>query len=441
MKLQRVLRFLTFGLLLLIIPAALSSPSTAQIGVGLAVRIGPPPLPIYAQPLCPGPGYIWTPGYWAWSDDDGYYWVPGTWVLAPEVGYLWTPGYWGWNDGVYLWNVGYWGPHIGFYGGINYGFGYFGEGFAGGEWRGDHFFYNRSVTNVNVTNITNVYNKTVIVNNHTHVAYNGGQGGVAARPTPQQQAWAHESHRGPIAAQMQHQQAASQNRALFARENHGRPAVAATARPGDFRGRGVVAAKAAGGAYHAPAMSPKQARASAPAGNRPAENRSSGNQAANRPSGNRSASRGSNSNYRPANSPNRSNAADHPVSANRATNNNMNKRASSNRPPENRSTKTFSPPPSSHASNRPRQESAPHAQNTRPFGGQAARPSYQSHAQSAPRPPYQARQTAPRPAPQARQSAPRPAPQPRERAAKPSPSSPRAQNAPPRRPAEERKQR
>ena len=100
------------------------------------MRIGPPALPVYEQPLCPGEGYIWTPGYWAWSDDDGYYWVPGTWVLAPETGYLWTPGYWGFNDGVYLWNAGYWGPHIGFYGGINYGFGYFGEGFAGGEWRG-----------------------------------------------------------------------------------------------------------------------------------------------------------------------------------------------------------------------------------------------------------------------------------------------------------------
>jgi len=231
MKLQRVMRFLTFGLLLLVIPAALSSPSTAQIGFGISVRIGPPPLPIYEQPLCPGPGYIWTPGYWAWSDDDGYYWVPGTWVEAPEVGYLWTPGYWGWNDGLYVWNAGYWGPHLGFYGGINYGFGYFGEGFAGGEWRGGEFFYNRSVTNVNVTNITNVYNKTVIVNNNTHVAYNGGQGGVAARPTPQQAAYAHESHRGPVSTQLQHEHAASQNRALFARENHGRPSVAATARP------------------------------------------------------------------------------------------------------------------------------------------------------------------------------------------------------------------
>ena len=402
MKLQRVLRFLTFGLLLLVIPAALSSPSTAQLGFGISVRIGPPPLPIYEQPLCPGPGYIWTPGYWAWSDDDGYYWVPGTWVEAPEVGYLWTPGYWGWNDGFYVWNAGYWGPHIGFYGGINYGFGYFGEGFAGGEWRGGKFFYNRSVTNVNVTNITNVYNKTIIVNNNTHVAYNGGQGGVAARPTPQQAAYAHESHRGPLSTQLQHERAASQNRALFARENHGRPSVAATARPGDFR-RGVVSARAAGGTYHAPAMSPKQARGSASAGNRPSGNSSAGNrptanQAADRPVGNRSSSQGSNPAYRPANSPNRSNTSERPRNANRPMNND---RTNSNRPSDTRSARTYSPPPSSHTSNPPRQESAPRTQNTRPssqarpYGGQAARPSYESHAQNAPRPAPPARQSEP----------------------------------------------
>ena len=62
----------------------LSSASFAQIGV--AITIAPPALPVYEQPICPGDGYIWTPGYWAWGDD-GYYWVPGTWVEAPEVGF------------------------------------------------------------------------------------------------------------------------------------------------------------------------------------------------------------------------------------------------------------------------------------------------------------------------------------------------------------------
>ena len=64
-------------LLLAIIILSFSGASFSQIAVGISVRIGPPPLPVYAQPICPGPGYFWTPGYWAWNDDDGYYWVLG----------------------------------------------------------------------------------------------------------------------------------------------------------------------------------------------------------------------------------------------------------------------------------------------------------------------------------------------------------------------------
>ena len=44
--------------------------------------------------------------------------------------------------------------------------------------------------------------------------------------------------------QAQHEHAASSNRAMLDSENHGRPMVAATARPGEFSGRGVVAARA-----------------------------------------------------------------------------------------------------------------------------------------------------------------------------------------------------
>ncbi|MGA7424662.1 MAG: YXWGXW repeat-containing protein, partial [Candidatus Sulfotelmatobacter sp.] len=261
MRFHRAIRFLALGLVLLAIPVALSSPSSAQIGIGISVHIGPPALPVYEQPICPGAGYLWTPGYWAWDDDAGYYWVPGTWVVAP-VGMLWTPGYWGWNNGLYLWNAGYWGPHIGFYGGINYGFGYGGVGFGGGEWRGGAFFYNTAVMHVDTVHITNVYvNRTVIVNNDSHVAFNGGEGGIAARPTAEEEAYSREPHQPAVAAQVQQEHAASQNKALFASNNHGAPAVAATARPGEFSGHGVVAAKAAGAPYRAPAMSPREARA------------------------------------------------------------------------------------------------------------------------------------------------------------------------------------
>lgn len=254
-------------LLLALVILTFSAASFSQIAVGISVRIGPPLLPVYAQPICPGPGYFWTPGYWAWNDDDGYYWVPGTWVVAP-VGMLWTPGYWGWGDGFYRWHAGYWGPHIGFYGGINYGFGYTGVGFVGGEWRGREFYYNRSVTNVSVTNVTRVYNRTVVVNNTRTVSYNGGRGGIEARPTREEERAIHERHEAPLAMQTQHEHLASQNRQNFAAENHGRPAIAATARPGDFSGHSVVAARAAGGTYNAPAMSPREARTTSTPANR-----------------------------------------------------------------------------------------------------------------------------------------------------------------------------
>jgi len=270
MKMNRAVRPLVLAALMLSVLLSVSTPSFAEIAIGISVRVGPPALPVYAQPVCPGPGYSWTPGYWAWSHEAGYYWVPGTWVVAP-VGMLWTPGYWGWGSGLYVWHPGYWGPHVGFYGGINYGYGYGGVGFAGGEWRGRSFYYNRSVTNVNVTNVTNVYNKTVIVNNTTvkNVSYNGGTGGVVARPTPQEQAAEREPHQAALAAQTQHEHAASQNHHLFASENHGRPAIAATAKPGEFSGRNVVAAKSAGAPYRAPSITPHEARVPSTNLNRP----------------------------------------------------------------------------------------------------------------------------------------------------------------------------
>ncbi|HKF51751.1 MAG TPA: YXWGXW repeat-containing protein, partial [Candidatus Acidoferrales bacterium] len=196
-------------LLLAFVMLAAPAPSQAQVAVGISVHIGPPPLRVYAQPICPGPGYLWTPGYWAYGDD-GYYWVPGTWVLAPEPGFLWTPGYWGFSEGVYVWHAGYWGPHVGFYGGINYGYGYGGVGFVGGEWRHGAFFYNRSVTNINVVNIHNTYNRTVIVNNN-HVAFNG-EGGVRAFPDRDEMRAEHERHIEATHEQMDHRDSAFRDR-------------------------------------------------------------------------------------------------------------------------------------------------------------------------------------------------------------------------------------
>ena len=232
-------RILFIAIVMLAVPAA----SFGGGHIGVSITIAPPVLIAYSQPVCPGEGYIWTPGYWAWGDD-GYFWVPGTWVLAPQPGLLWTPGYWGWGDGIYIWHAGYWGPSVGFYGGINYGFGYFGAGYEGGYWHEGHFFYNREVNNVNVTVIHNSYNKTVINNNtENRVSFNGGNGGTTARPSAAEVAAEHQRRSGPTSAQMSQQRQASTNRAQFASVNHGRPEVVATPKPGQFKGAGVVSTR------------------------------------------------------------------------------------------------------------------------------------------------------------------------------------------------------
>ena len=237
---MRIFRALLPALLVLAMLAVPAAPSKAAVAIGISVNFAPPLLPVYEQPPIPGPGYIWTPGYWAWGPD-GYYWVPGTWVYPPVVGVLWTPHWWGWVDGVYLFHAGYWGPHIGFYGGINYGFGYFGSGFEGGYWSGGSFFYNRTVNNFGNVNITNVYNKTVI-NNTTinNVSYNGGTGGVVAAATPQQRAALNEHHWQPTGPQLQQLNAARTNTALLAKTNNGHPTITTTSQAGRFNNMGAV---------------------------------------------------------------------------------------------------------------------------------------------------------------------------------------------------------
>jgi hypothetical protein len=209
-------------------------PTMAHAAVVISVGFAPPALPVYSQPLCPGDGYLWTPGYWAYGPG-GYYWVPGVWVQPPAYGLLWTPGYWGWGGSAFVFHAGYWGPHVGFYGGINYGFGYGGVGFFGGRWEGGHFAYNTAVMNVNRTVIHNTYVENVHINNvGNHTSFNGGRGGINARPGPQEMAAARENHIGPTGQQQSHFQAAQNFRGNYASANGGHPQAAAVQRPGAF---------------------------------------------------------------------------------------------------------------------------------------------------------------------------------------------------------------
>jgi hypothetical protein len=102
------------------------------------------------------------------------------------------------------------------------------------------------VNRVDVNIIHNVYNERVNVNlTENRVSYNG-HGGIEARPTPEEEAAAHERHIPPVTAQTEHAQAARSNRDLRASVNHGAPPIAATPRPGDFKASGVVRAREAG---------------------------------------------------------------------------------------------------------------------------------------------------------------------------------------------------
>jgi len=170
MKITRVLQ--STILAAVVATSLLINPAAASARVFVSVGFAPPAIPVYAQPVAPAYGYIWTPGYWAYGPD-GYTWVDGAWVEPPYEGALWTPGYWDYAGGVYVWSPGYWGRHVGYYGGVNYGFGYFGVGFWGGYWNGGHFFYNREYNHLGFRDHEG------FVYSHPVAGFNGRPGGEA----------------------------------------------------------------------------------------------------------------------------------------------------------------------------------------------------------------------------------------------------------------------
>jgi hypothetical protein len=239
---MRMIRYCLLALMLGATPAVtLIQNVQAQAFLDIRISGAPPPLPYYDQPAIPADGYLWVPGYWYWDmSAEDYYWVPGTWVEPPRRGLLWTPAYWSWLEGHYVFYPGYWAREVGFYGGVDYGYGYTSEGYLGGRWANGGFFYNRSVNNLENVRITRVYNQAVVVKNRSdNVSFNGGKGGIAARPTSQQLAFAKERHVDATPVQRRHVESASKDRVQFAKQNHGEPAIAATPRAGAFKGSGV----------------------------------------------------------------------------------------------------------------------------------------------------------------------------------------------------------
>ncbi|HEY2482170.1 MAG TPA: hypothetical protein VGI30_08245, partial [Caulobacteraceae bacterium] len=194
----------------------------------------PPPLPDYDQPPMPEPGYVWTPGYWDWSDsDDDYYWVPGVWIEPPGPGLYWTPGYWRYYDGRYLFSEGYWGPQVGFYGGVDYGYGYDGQGYDGGRWQGSQFYYNDQANNLGGRQFDRVYSQSVHRGGN-RASYNGGPGGLRTNPGRGEIQASQAPHARPTRSQIEAVQAARAEPQLRASVNRGAPPIAATSRPAGF---------------------------------------------------------------------------------------------------------------------------------------------------------------------------------------------------------------
>jgi hypothetical protein len=239
----RLVRFLCFTAAALVLSAApggslaFVAPAYAQAHAASNVAsIAPPPLPSYSQPAIPGRGYIWVPGYWGWNGT-GYYWVPAYWARPPAAGLLWTPGYWAWNDTNrdYVFHSGFWAKTVGFYGGINYGFGYTGEGYHGGLWQNHQFVYNRAVNDLGTAHVASYANQVFAP--ASHISYEGGRGGTTTRPTPGQLATARGDRVGPTPVQIRNQQTASRIRNQRYSANKGAPPLTAFARANDFGGR------------------------------------------------------------------------------------------------------------------------------------------------------------------------------------------------------------
>jgi hypothetical protein len=208
------------------------------------------------------------------------------------------------------------------------------------------------VTNVSVTNVTNVYNRTVVVNNRATTSFNGGSGGVQARPSHQEEAYGRERHTAALDVQSRHERAAAGNRENLASQNHGRPAIAATSRAGDFSRRAAVPARAAGGEYHAPAISPKEARVNPSAANR--GNSNAGNRMSPGNNNGNSNKARSNEGFRPSTPPAKNNAG------NGRSNENYNRNQGSTSNRGNQSRYNDSRPPQQH------HEAAPQRQAPRP---------------------------------------------------------------------------
>jgi hypothetical protein len=71
--------------------AAYAPPATRYVAVGVA----------------PGPGYVWTAGFWDWRGGR-WGWVEGRWMRPPRPGAVWVAHEWRHEGGRYRFYRGHW---------------------------------------------------------------------------------------------------------------------------------------------------------------------------------------------------------------------------------------------------------------------------------------------------------------------------------------------
>lgn len=94
---------------LTVIPAvpAQAAPQVA-VGINVGMPTAPPPTRFERLPP-PRSGYVWAPGYWAWSQRlHRHVWVDGRWLRA-RPGYRYTPARWQQGPhGRWHFSAGFW---------------------------------------------------------------------------------------------------------------------------------------------------------------------------------------------------------------------------------------------------------------------------------------------------------------------------------------------